>query len=158
MKNSGFKILALAAIVAAMPGASSAAQSDSASREYNVWYQSSGVMYDLTQTADSEPVLVSIFGIGTDDANLVVSQSVPGDCETPAGNATLLVDDKPLNTHYTCFETDKRKKEHFLLSDSREVNSIARKLSQDRTVIINGDIKLWAANFNHPRYGVTPKM
>jgi hypothetical protein len=49
-------------------------------REYNIWYQKDAVLYDITQTSEGLPVMISISQPGRGSANMLVSYMSDGDC------------------------------------------------------------------------------
>ena len=49
-------------------------------REYNTWYIKNAVLYDMTQTSEGFPVMVSVSQPGKKSANLVVSYITEGQC------------------------------------------------------------------------------
>lgn len=124
-------------------------------REYNTWYNKDGVRYDMTQTADSRPVLISISQPGTPHANMVISWAVAGQCPHAQ---PLVVDEHILNVAWECSNIGEDKYEHFMIDDARQVNAIVERLQAQFTVIIQGDIKVWASNYNLPEYGSGPRL
>lgn len=46
-------------------------------REYNTWYQKDAVLYDITQTSEGLPVMISISQPGRGAANMLVSDVAP---------------------------------------------------------------------------------
>ena len=126
--------------------------------EYNTWYYQNGVLYDVTQTSASEPVLISISQAGFTGANMVVSLYAEGKCP-PAGSVkTLKINSTAAAARYSCDEERGGRIEHYAVSDAKQVNELFENLRAQFTVVLQDDIKVWAANINQPRYGLAPGM
>ena len=126
--------------------------------EYNTWYYNNGVLYDVAQTAGSQPVLISISQAGFETANMVVSYFSPQACPEPGGDTKLTVNGSEVATVWECIPTDKGRIEHFMVTDAAQVNQLVDRLNSDFTVVLQQDIKVWAANFKTPKYGMAPRM
>lgn len=126
--------------------------------EYNTWYYNNGVLYDVAQTAGSQPVLISISQAGFETANMVVSYSSPEACPASGDDNKLVVNGSEAPTNYLCINTDKGRIEHFMVNDATLVNQLVDRLNSDFTVVLQQDIKVWAANFKTPKYGLAPRM
>lgn len=126
--------------------------------EYNTWYYNNGVLYDVAQTSGSQPVLISISQAGFDTANLVVSYFSEEACPATGTSSKLAVNGSDVATSYLCVATDKGRIEHFMVTDAALVNQLVDRLKSDFTVVLQKDIKVWAANFKTPKYGLAPRM
>lgn len=126
--------------------------------EYNTWYYNNGVLYDVTQTAGSQPVLISISQAGFATANMVVSYFSPQDCPATGTDNKLTVNGKEVATTYLCIKAQNGRIEHFMVTDATEVNQLVDRLNADFTVVLQQNIKVWAANFKTPKYGLAPRM
>jgi hypothetical protein len=131
--------------------------------EYNTWYYQNGVLYDMTQTSASEPVLISISMAGYASANMVVSLVSDDTCAASAVKNQLMVNGESIPANYHCVFLQKGTIEHFSIEDAIQVNKIVNYLRSDFTIILQGDIKqgdikVWAANIKNPRYGLAPGL
>ncbi len=126
--------------------------------EYNTWYSKDGILYDVTQTADSQPVLISIAQAGFASANMVVSLYATGKCTDSGAVANLKINGSDTKAIYRCVDLDKGRIEHYLVEDAGLVNQVIDRLRGEFTVVLQDDIKVWAANINNPRYGIAPGM
>lgn len=124
--------------------------------EYNKWYSKDGVLYDITQTQDGEPVMLSIFAAGKKNANLVVSYYSQGACERNIN--TLRMDATDFPAQYTCMPEKMGKINHYTVTDAGSVNYLVERLKSGFTVLLQDNIKVWVENFNDPKYGVTPSF
>ncbi|AST68361.1 hypothetical protein BFG07_06555 [Kosakonia cowanii] len=125
-------------------------------REYNIWYEKDGVLYDVTQTSDGTPVMISISQSGFKTANMVISYESVGACakSTPP----LDVNGDVISAEYACSQYGNDKIEHYIVRDAARVNALVEHLKSDFTVVIQGSIKIWAANIKTPNYGMSPKF
>ncbi|WP_312274858.1 hypothetical protein [Pseudescherichia sp.] len=125
-------------------------------RELNTWYEKDGILYDITQTSDDNPVMISIAQAGYKTANLTVSYMSSGRCsgETPL----LRINNIIVPAAYKCVPVGKNKIEHYIVDDADRVNALVVHLKSDFTAVIQGDIKVWAANIKSPKYGMAPKF
>ena len=123
-------------------------------KEYNSWYAKDGVMYDMTQTSDGQPVMISIYAPGKSTTNMVISYYSGGNCQNPS--TALKVDASITPTHYSCITVHDGRINHFAVSDVGSVNYIVNRLRSGFTVILQDEIKIWAANFNTPKFGIAP--
>ena len=146
------KSIALAALVFFSAPGWSAFQE----REYNTWYIKNAVLYDMTQTSDGFPVMVSIFQPERKSANLVVSYITEGRCDD--NNQQLNVNGKVLAAKYRCVQVGQNRIDHFSVVDANSVNSLVPYLKSDFTLLLQNDIKIWAANIKTPKYGLTPRF
>lgn len=126
--------------------------------EYNTWYYNNGVLYDVAQTAASQPVLISISQAGFETANMVVSYFSPQACPAPGSDTKLTVNGSEVATAWECIPAEKGRIEHFMVTDAAQVNQLVDRLNSDFTVVLQQDIKVWAANFKTPKYGMAPRM
>lgn len=141
-------------LAASLSGAHSAEQQ----REYNTWHKKNGVLYGMTQTAEHEPVLVSIGNAGFESANMVVSYTRRGNCDDAGRNAKLEIDGKIVPAEYRCFQLKDKILEHFVIAEATQANYVVERLTSDFTVLLQKDIKLWAANVKSPKFGVGPRL
>lgn len=125
-------------------------------RELNTWYEKDGILYDITQTSDDNPVMVSIAQPGYETANLAVSYISNGRCsgETPL----LRINHTIVPAAYKCVPVGKNKIEHYIVDDADRVNALVRQLKSDCTAVLQGDIKIRATNIKSPRHGMAPKF
>lgn len=126
------------------------------SREYNVWYEKDAVLYDITQTSDGRPVMISISQAGFKTANMVISYLTEGSC--PSESLPLLVNGEQIPSEYVCKQQGHEKLEHYVVRDAGRVNAMVQHLKSDFTLIVQKEIKVWAANINSPKYGIAPKF
>ncbi|MGL4183177.1 hypothetical protein [Enterobacter ludwigii] len=125
-------------------------------REYNTWYTKDAVLYDMTQTSDGLPVMVSISQPGRSSANMVISYMSAGQCGE--GVQKLSVNGKNIPAKYRCVQAGKSRIEHFAVKDAGCVNDIVNHLRSDFTLLLQNDIRVWAANFRTPKYGLAPRF
>ncbi|HDT2074339.1 hypothetical protein DA103_06785 [Enterobacter cloacae] len=125
-------------------------------REYNTWYIKNAVLYDMTQTSEGFPVMVSISQPERRSANLLVSYISEGQCG--GDRKELNVNGKALPAQYHCVQVGLSKIEHFSVIDADSVNGMVTHLKSDFTVLLQNDIKVWAANIKTPKYGLTPRF
>jgi hypothetical protein len=129
------------------------ASSATQGREYNTWYEKDAVLYDLVQTSTGQPVMLSFSQPGQDQANLVISEVSVGECKT---SRLLRVNGHVVPAGYVCARMGKDQVEHFTVTDAGQVNNMVHLLQSDFTLLLQGDIKVWAANVKNPKYGVAP--
>ncbi|HGH4671289.1 TPA: hypothetical protein ACJIWW_000446 [Enterobacter asburiae] len=125
-------------------------------REYNTWYIKNAVLYDMTQTSEGFPVMVSVSQPGRKSANLLVSYITEGRCGEK--NLPLNVNGKVLPAKYYCVQVGQNRIEHFSVVDADSVNSMVTHLKSDFTILLQNDIKIWAANIKTPKYGLAPRF
>lgn len=126
-------------------------------REYNTWYSDGVVLYGMTQTSHELPVMVSISQQGHPGANMVVSYVSEGVCDSPAKAFSVNGQDVPAT--YKCVNIGNNQKiEHFAVTDAERVNWMVQHLKSDFTLVLQNDIKVWAANIKTPKFGVAPKF
>ena len=125
-------------------------------REYNTWYIKNAVLYDMTQTSEGFPVMVSVSQPGRKSANLLVSYITEGRCGE--NNLSLNVNGKVLPAKYNCVQIGQNRIEHFSVVDAESVNGMVTHLKSDFTILLQNDIKIWAANIKTPKYGLTPRF
>ncbi|WP_048959848.1 hypothetical protein [Enterobacter bugandensis] len=125
-------------------------------REYNTWYQKDAVLYDITQTSEGLPVMISISQPGRTSANMLVSYMSDGGCGEKKGQ--LNVNGKDVPATYTCVSVGANRIEHFAVNDASKVNEMVNHLKSDFTLLLQNDIKVWAANIKTPKYGLAPKF
>ncbi|MGK3191543.1 hypothetical protein [Enterobacter soli] len=125
-------------------------------REYNTWYQKDSVLYDITQTSEGLPVMISISQPGRGSANMLVSFISDGDCGEKKG--LLNVNGKDVPATYSCVSVGANRFEHFVLNDAEKVNEMVNHLKSDFTLLLQNDIKVWAANVKTPKYGIAPRF
>lgn len=125
-------------------------------RELNTWYEKDGILYDITQTPDDNPVMVSIAQAGYKTANLAVSYMSSGGCSKNI--PSLTINNTIVPAAYKCVPVGKNKIEHYLVDDADKVNALVGHLKSDFTAVLQGDIKVWAANIKSPKYGMAPKF
>ena len=125
-------------------------------REYNTWYTKDGILYDMTQTSDGFPVMLSISQPGRMGANMVVSYVSQGPCVD--ANNKLIENGKDIPAKYSCVPLGKNRIEHFAVNNADQVNEMVNHLKADFTLLLQNDIKVWAANIKSPHFGVTPRF
>ena len=125
-------------------------------REYNTWYTKDGILYDMTQTSDGFPVMLSISQPGRMGANLVVSYVSQGPCVGEPNK--LNVNGKDIPAKYSCVPLGKNRIEHFAVNNADQVNDMVNHLKSDFTLLLQNDIKVWAANIKSPNFGVAPRF
>lgn len=125
-------------------------------REYNYWYEKNGVMFDITQTSDGSPVMLSIYAPGKKNSNMVISYYSHGSCHN--ADATLKVDSSFISATYSCVRNSNKQINHFVITDANHIDYIVNKLKSGFTVLLQDEIKVWAANFNSPRFGIMPNV
>ncbi|ELY6223563.1 hypothetical protein SNQ29_000750 [Cronobacter muytjensii] len=125
-------------------------------REYNTWYEKDAVLYDMTQTPDGNPVMLSISQAGRRTANMVISSLTAGKC--PVQAKTLEINNDIVPAEYVCTEQGSDKIEHYLVRDADRVNAMVERLRSDFTVMSQQEIKIWAANIKTPKFGMTPRL
>ncbi|MEX3019333.1 hypothetical protein AB4K05_07005 [Kluyvera sp. STS39-E] len=147
-----YRVITIIALIIISPISHSSFQE----REYNTWYLKDAILYDMTQTSDGRPVMLSISQPGRSGANLVVSYVSEGPCT--AGSGTLNVNGKDMPAKYSCVPLGKNRIEHFAVNDAQRVNEMVDHLKSDFTLLLQNDIKVWAANINSPKYGMAPRF
>lgn len=125
-------------------------------REYNTWYQKDAVLYDITQTSEGLPVMISISQPGRESANMLVSYMSDGGCGDR--KMRLNANGKDVPATYTCVSVGANRIEHFAVNDAGKVNEMVNYLKSDFTLLLQNDIKVWAANIKTPKYGIAPKF
>ncbi|EOC0219555.1 hypothetical protein ACI0Y6_000084 [Cronobacter turicensis] len=125
-------------------------------REYNTWYEKDAVLYDVTQTAEGSPVMLSISQAGYRSANMVISSMTTGKC--PMQARALEINNDIVPAEYVCAEQGSEKIEHYLVRDADKVNALVERLHSDFTVMSQKEVKVWAANIKTPKYGMTPRL
>ncbi|HCU0778593.1 TPA: hypothetical protein OUJ36_001552 [Enterobacter hormaechei] len=125
-------------------------------REYNTWYQKDAVLYDITQTSEGLPVMISISQPGRESANMLVSYISDGGCGDK--KVRLNANGKDVPATYTCVSVGANRIEHFAVNDASKVNEMVNHLKSDFTLLLQNDIKVWAANIKMPKYGLAPKF
>lgn len=125
-------------------------------REYNTWYQKDAVLYDITQTSEGLPVMISISQPGRESANMLVSYISDGGCGDK--KVRLNANGKYVPATYTCVSVGANRIEHFAVNDASKVNEMVNHLKSDFTLLLQNDIKVWAANIKTPKYGLAPKF
>lgn len=124
--------------------------------EYNKWYAKNGVMYDITQTKEGDPVMLSIYAAGKKNANMVVSYYSHGACEKNIDILRMDATDFP--AQYACVSEKTGKINHYTVTDAGSVNYLVERLRSGFTVLLQDDIKVWVENFNDPKYGIAPNF
>ncbi|WP_414454435.1 hypothetical protein [Enterobacter roggenkampii] len=142
--------------IALLVAISSSSYSAFQEREYNTWYQKDAVLYDITQTSEGLPVMISISQPGRGSANLLVSYMSDGGCGEK--KSLLNVNGKDVPATYNCVSVEENKIEHFAVNDAEEVNEMVKHLKSDFTLLLQNDIKVWAANIKTPKYGIGPRF
>ncbi|HED3852411.1 hypothetical protein V1605_19975 [Enterobacter soli] len=125
-------------------------------REYNTWYQKDAVLYDITQTSEGFPVMISISQPGRGSANMLVSFISDGDCGEKKD--LINVNGKDVPATYRCASIGQSRVEHFAVNDADKVNEMVNHLKSDFTLLLQNDIKVWAANVKTPKYGIAPRF
>ena len=52
----------------------------------------------------------------------------------------------------------KNRIEHFAVNNADQVNDMVNHLKSDFTLLLQNDIKVWAANIKSPNFGVAPRF
>lgn len=125
-------------------------------REYNTWYIKNAVLYDMTQTSEGFPVMVSVSQPGRKSANLLISYIREGRCGE--NSLPLNVNGKVLPAKYDCVQIGQKRIEHFSVVDADSVNGMVTHLKSDFTILLQNDIKIWSANIKTPKYGLAPRF
>lgn len=125
-------------------------------REYNTWYEKDSVLYDITQTSEGNPVMISISQGGYKTANMVISYQSEGRC--PSDKQPLEINGDVIPAEYTCSQQSTYRIEHFIVRDSVKINALLEHLKSDFTAVVQKDIKIWAANIKSPKYGIAPRF
>lgn len=125
-------------------------------REYNYWYLKDAILYDITQTSDGLPVMLSVSQPGRGLANMVISYMSEGQCGK--GNNRLNINGKDIPAAYSCVPVGDNRIEHFAIKDADKVNEMVSYLKSDFTLLLQNDIKVWAANIKSPKYGMAPRF
>ena len=112
-------------------------------------------MHDLTQTSDGRPVMISFSQAGFQTANMVISYMTEGKC--PDGDIDLNINGDIVPAEYTCVQRGKEKIEHYRVRNADKTNALIAHLKGGFTLVIQQDIKVWAANIKAPRYGIGPR-
>jgi len=144
--------ITLAALVVFSTSSHSALQE----REYNTWYAKNAVLYDMTQTSEGMPVMLSFSQSGRRSANMLVSYISEGSCGE--GEQTLNVNGKNVPATYRCITIGQNRIEHFAVNDADSVNDMVHHLNSDFTLLLQNDIKVWASNIKTPKYGLAPRF
>lgn len=124
--------------------------------EYYKWYSKDGVLYDIAQTKDRYPVMLSIYSPGKENANMVVSYYSHGACDNSIN--TMKIDNNDFPAQYTCIPEKNGKINHYTITDASSVNYMIDRLSSSFTISLQDDIKVWVGNFNNPEFGVAPNF
>ena len=69
----------------------------------------------------------------------------------------LNVNGKVLPASYYCVQVGSNRIEHFQWSMQTASMPVAH-LNSDFTLLLQNDIKIWAANIKSPKYGLTPRF
>ncbi|ELE9708109.1 hypothetical protein LH671_07495 [Enterobacter kobei] len=125
-------------------------------REYNTWYQKDAVLYDITQTSEGLPVMISISQPERGSANMLVSYMSEGSCGDKKD--FLNVNGKDVPATYSCASVGVNRIDHFAINDAEKVNEMVNHLKSDFTLLLQNDIKVWAANIKTPKYGIAPRF
>lgn len=120
------------------------------SLEYNVWYEKNGTLYDITQTKDSEPVLISISSSGS--GGMIVSHESDLPC-THLKGIKFIIDSFVVPYSLNCIVAGDSFFVTYTITDIRMTSYVLKRLRSDFTVILMGNIKLWAGNIKKPHYG-----
>lgn len=124
--------------------------------EYNQWYSKDGVLYDIANTKDGDPVMLSIYAPGKKNANMVVSYYSEGACEKNIN--TLKIDANDFPAQYVCIPEKNGKINHYTVTDADSVNYMIDRLTSGLTIVLQDNIKVWRGNFDNPRFGVAPNF
>ena len=100
--------------------------------------------------------MLSISQPGRSGANMVVSYLSEGACVD--SRRVLNVNGKDIPAKYSCVPVGKNKIEHFAVKNAEQVNEMVSRLNSDFTLLLQNDIKVWAANIKSPKYGVAPRF
>ncbi|NEV85081.1 MULTISPECIES: hypothetical protein [Enterobacter] len=111
-------------------------------------------MYDMAQTNEGEPVMISIYAPGKKSSNMVISYYGVGKCQNVP--SSLKVDAFFVPANYSCAQIDNGWIRHFVVSDIYSVNYVVNQLRTGFTVVLQDEIKVWVENFNKPKFGTGP--
>jgi hypothetical protein len=68
------------------------------------------------------------------------------------------VNGKDVPATYRCASVGQSRIEHFAVNDAERVNEMVNHLKSDFTLLLQNDIKVWAANVKTPKYGIAPRF
>ena len=125
-----------------------------AESRYNVWHKHNGIMADATQTQDGRPVLISFAYQGTPGANLVVSYTEYGDCNHRRPITKFQINNISVDAKEKCFPMKGNIRAlHYIIEEYSVLQYFHTQLETGFTVILQNNIRVWVANYNHPRAG-----
>ncbi|CAA2952113.1 Uncharacterised protein [Enterobacter cloacae] len=87
---------------------------------------------------------------------MLVSYMSDGGCGDE--KVRLNANGKDVPATYTCVSVGADRIEHFAVNDASKVNEMVNHLKSDFTLLLQNDIKVWAANIKTPKYGLAPKF
>lgn len=87
---------------------------------------------------------------------MLVSFLSDGNCGEKKG--LLNVNGKHIPATYSCSSVGPNRIEHFAVNDAEKVNQMVYHLKSDFTLLLQNDIKVWAANIKTPKYGIAPRF
>lgn len=87
---------------------------------------------------------------------MLVSYMSDGNCGEK--KEQLNVNGKDVPTAYSCVSVGASRIEHFAVNDAERVNEMVNHLKSDFTLLLQSDIKVWAANIKTPKYGIAPRF
>ena len=124
-----------------------------ATTEYNVWYQKEGVMYDVTQTLENEPVLISITANSSPDAVMVITLKNDGACDATSVQEPLKIDFRKVSVSRSCLVSRDIYFVTYVIKDLAVIDYVLKQLRAGFTVVLMDSIKIWAGNINKPLHG-----
>jgi len=131
-----------------------ACQSEGIPREYNKWYVYNGVLSVVTQKEEGNPVLVSLYK----NSFLVVSYIDAGICDKKQ-ETSLKIGTQNVAANYICADlTTASHINTYRITQPAIVTDVYNLLAQERTVVLQDQIKIWAENIKFPIDGVAPSL
>lgn len=130
----------------------SAFTAESKPREYNVWHSFGGVLYVLTQTPDSNPVFISISSKGLAEVGMVITLQDQTSCDEDS-KKPFFIDLQAVNYMLNCLPLTGSYLKTYTVTEASKIAYVLNRLKSDFTVVLSGDIKIWASNIQKPIYG-----
>lgn len=127
------------------------------SREYNIWYRQNGVMYDMTQDEKGSPVFISIGFNAQQGYNLLITREGPAGCAAGSLQHELIIGGVRSVLPALCQQMD-GVTIHSISDNTQLAQQMVGALGKGFTVVLDNDVKIWAANFATPKFGMTPRL
>lgn len=125
-----------------------------AAPEYNVWYAKDGIYYDVTQTSDATPVLISFTSHPHTGGGMIITFSDKQNCSYIDNQMPIKIDFYYFDSKFSCYAHNNYYILTYTITDEKAIDYVFSKLKKGFTVVFIDDIKVWASNINHPLYGV----